>query len=126
MRNPVALLAPLAGEPRRFDFYAALRLIEAAYPDNPRFGRSQRAADDPVRLAQAVTLAFEPAMIEKLEWRGEKPPRMEVNFLGLSGPNGPLPLHLTEYIRDRLRNSADPTLARFLDVFHHRMLSLFY
>ena len=49
-----------------------------------------------------------------------------MHFLGLLGPNGPLPLHLTEYVRDRLRNSDDPTLARFLDVFHHRLLCLFY
>ncbi|OFX21927.1 MAG: hypothetical protein A2V77_20675, partial [Anaeromyxobacter sp. RBG_16_69_14] len=26
----------------------------------------------------------------------------------------------------RLRNGADPTLARFLDIFHHRMMTLFY
>ncbi|WP_082902721.1 type VI secretion system baseplate subunit TssG [Paraburkholderia ginsengiterrae] len=124
--EPHTRLAALAEAPRGFEFYAALRLIEAAYPGSPRLGRSQRVADDPVRLAQAVTLAFEPAMIEKLEWRGGSAPRLEVNFLGLSGPNGPLPLHLTEYIRDRVRNSSDPTMARFLDVFHHRMLSLFY
>jgi type VI secretion system protein ImpH len=42
------------------------------------------------------------------------------------GPNGPLPLHLTEYARDRLRNKDDPTFSEFLDIFHHRMLSLFY
>ncbi|WP_082904850.1 type VI secretion system baseplate subunit TssG [Paraburkholderia ginsengiterrae] len=124
--EPHTRLAALDEAPRGFEFYAALRLIEAAYPGSPRLGRSQRVADDPVRLAQAVTLAFEPAMIEKLEWRGGSAPRLEVNFLGLSGPNGPLPLHLTEYIRDRVRNSSDPTMARFLDVFHHRMLSLFY
>jgi type VI secretion system protein ImpH len=37
-----------------------------------------------------------------------------------------LPLHLTEYVRDRLRNSQDPTFASFADLFHHRMLLLFY
>ena len=51
---------------------------------------------------------------------GDAPPRLTVNFFGLLGPNGPLPLHLTEYARDRLRNSDDPTMARFLDLFHHR------
>ena len=37
-----------------------------------------------------------------------------------------MPTHLTEYVRDRARNAGDPTFARFLDVFHHRMASLFY
>ena len=45
---------------------------------------------------------------------------------GLFGPNGPLPMHLTEYARERLRHADDPTLGRFLDVFHHRFLALFY
>jgi type VI secretion system protein ImpH len=52
--------------------------------------------------------------------------RLAVNFFGLLGANGPLPLHLTEYVRDRLRHGGDATLLAFLDVFHHRMLSLFY
>jgi type VI secretion system protein ImpH len=51
---------------------------------------------------------------------------MHVNFLGMFGPNGPLPQQLTDFARDRLRNAHDPTLVRFMDVFHHRMLSFFY
>ena len=47
-------------------------------------------------------------------------------LFGLLGPNGPLPLHLTEYARERLRHAGDPTLSRFLDIFHHRFLALFY
>jgi type VI secretion system protein ImpH len=49
-----------------------------------------------------------------------------VRLFGLFGPNGPLPLHLTEHARERLRNAGDPTFARFADVFHHRLLALFY
>ena len=47
-------------------------------------------------------------------------------FLGLYGPHGPLPLHLTEYVHDRITNARDSTLAGFTDIFHHRMLELFY
>ena len=52
--------------------------------------------------------------------------RLAVNFFGLLGANGPMPLHITEYVRDRLRQGGDGTMLAFLDVFHHRMLSLFY
>ena len=65
-------------------------------------------------------------MTEYRHQRDNAPPRLFVAFLGLLGPNGPMPLHLTEYIRDRERNLADPTLARFMDVFNHRVISLFY
>ena len=49
-----------------------------------------------------------------------------MHFFGLFGPDGALPLHLTEYARDRRRNHRDPTFQRFADIFHHRALSLFY
>jgi type VI secretion system protein ImpH len=51
---------------------------------------------------------------------------MAVSFLGLLGTNGPLPLTLTEYAYNRRHNEGDETLARFLDLFNHRMISLFY
>jgi type VI secretion system protein ImpH len=57
---------------------------------------------------------------------GGRPARLAVHFLGLLGATGPLPLHLTEYARDRSRNAGDFALIRFLDLFHHRILSLFY
>ncbi len=49
-----------------------------------------------------------------------------MRLFGLLGPNGPLPMHITEYVRHRLRHAGDPTLSRFLDLFHHRFLALFY
>jgi type VI secretion system protein ImpH len=49
-----------------------------------------------------------------------------VNFMGMLGPQGPMPLHFTDYVHDRELNHNDPTLARFLDIFNHRMISLFY
>jgi type VI secretion system protein ImpH len=122
-----ALEEALAGTPYRFDFYQALRRIECAHRDRPRLGTSRRPDQDPVRLGQEAFTAFAPAAISTYQPADEdRPGRLAVNFFGLLGPHGPLPLHLTEYTRDRLRNAADPTLARFLDVFHHRMLSLFF
>src|SRR5262245_46212450 len=123
----VAFYAALAARPYEFDFYQALRRLEALFPDRPRLGRSVRLADDPVRLTQEPSLAFAPATLAAFRPAKEgAKPRMSVAFGGLFGPQGPLPLHLTEYARDRIINSADPTFARFLDVFHHRMLSLVY
>ena len=72
-------------------------------------------------------MAFAPRTVSSLVPGGDGvPPRMEVFFFGLFGPHGPLPLHLTEYARNRLRQAGDPTFARFADIFHHRLLSLFY
>ncbi len=117
----------IADAPYRYDFFAAVRRIECAHLDLPRLGRSIRAAQDPVRFGQEPSLAFAPSTVGGVEWGpGTGVPRMLVNFFGLLGPNGPMPLFLTEYVRGRERNASDPTLARFLDVFHHRMTSFFY
>ncbi|HYQ92212.1 MAG TPA: type VI secretion system baseplate subunit TssG, partial [Candidatus Competibacteraceae bacterium] len=122
----------LRREPWAFDFFQALRRLECLHADKPRLGASRRPADDPLRLAQQPSLDFAPSTLAAFEPEGKSnpagavPPRLEVFFFGLFGPNGPLPLHLTDYVRDRLRNAHDPTLARFADLFHHRLLSLFY
>jgi len=121
------LLAELAREPWRFGFCQTLRRLDSLQPQRPRIGASPRPADDPVRLGQQPSMRFAPAELAALHQPGGgRPARLLVYFMGLLGPNGPLPLHLTEFVRDRLRHASDPTFARFLDLFNHRMLSLLY
>jgi type VI secretion system protein ImpH len=127
MRDPVALEAELERNAARMDFFQVLRLIENAHPELPRIGTSLRPCDDAVGLGQDPSLSFHENALEGFTRAGpDARSRLAVNFFGLLGANGPLPLHLTEYVRDRLRHGGDPTLRAFLDVFHHRMLSLFY
>jgi type VI secretion system protein ImpH len=127
MRDALDLDRALARDARRFDFFQALRLLDRTHPERPRLGRSLSARDDAVRLSQDPELIFHPTALGDYTPGGEGGPgRLAVNFLGLLGPNGPLPTHLTAYVRERARNAGDATIARFLDVFHHRMLSLFY
>jgi type VI secretion system protein ImpH len=127
MRDPVELELRLEREAARMDFYQVLRLLEAAHPEQPRIGASLRPRDDVVRFGQEPSLSFQPAALAGFTRAGgEARARLAVNFFGLLGANGPLPTHLTEYTRDRLRNGGDGTMLAFLDVFHHRLLSLFY
>jgi type VI secretion system protein ImpH len=121
-----SLLARLEAEPWGFHLYRAMRLLEAAHPDRPRFGRAVRLKDDPVRFGQEPTLAFPPATLSAFRRGGDGPARLDNLFLGVFGPNGPLPLHLTEYARERERNHRDATFRRFADLFHHRLVELFY
>ena len=80
-----------------------------------------------MRLGQDPDLAFAPAPLASLEFGQDgAPPRLQVRLFGLLGPNGPLPIHITEYARHRLRHAGDPTLSRFLDLLHHRFIALFY
>lgn len=122
----VALFEALARAPWSFDFFQALRRIEGLFSDRPKLGKALRPADEPVRLSQEASVAFAPSTLSACEIDDGRPPRLEQRFFGLLGANGPLPLHITEYVRERLIHNSDPTLARFLDLFHHRMALLFY
>lgn len=117
----------MTAKPYEFGFFAALRLLECLHAEKPRLGTSAHPGDDPIRLGQDPDMSFAPAGLAGFEPAGENQPhRLTVRFMGLLGPNGPLPLHLTEYARQRLQQFGDRTFARFLDIFHHRLFSLFY
>ncbi|MBK9136407.1 MAG: type VI secretion system baseplate subunit TssG [Betaproteobacteria bacterium] len=120
------LLAAVEADPSAFDFFALMRRIDCLRREQPRTGEAQRPRQEAIRLGQAPELDFAPAPLHGLQRRDGTPPRLSVRFFGLLGPMGPMPLHFTEVVRERLRNDGDPTLAHFLDLFHHRLLSLFY
>src|SRR5262245_23397559 len=125
--DALTFLLDVAREPYRYDFYQTLRRLECLYQHKPRWGEALRPLDEPVRLGQEPDLSFAPAPLASLEFgKDGAPPRLQVRLFGLLGPNGPLPIHLTEYARHRLRHAGDPTLSWFLDVFHHRFLALLY
>ena len=120
-------LLDVVAAPHRFDFFHVLRRVEAHHAGKPRLGTARRPVDEPVRLGQAADMAFAPSSLASvsLQDRSGKP-RIEVRFFGLFGPNGPLPLHLTAYARERRLHKGDETFGRFADMFHHRLLLLFY
>jgi type VI secretion system protein ImpH len=78
-----------------------------------------------VRFTVHPSISFPPAEIDDLEVPDDGPARMSVNFFGLTGPQGVMPHNYTLLLaeRQRVRDSAP---AAFLDLFHHRMISLFY
>lgn len=119
-------LQRLSEQPYRFDFYQTLRRIESAHPHLPRLGEAQRPSDEPVRVSQPAELSFAPAPVHGLTLRAEGPPRLNQRIFGLLGPNGPLPLHMTELARERLHHNSDPGLQRFIDLLNHRFTLLFY
>ena len=123
----IDLFEALQRKPYAFHFFQALRRLECRYRAQPRLGKATRLRDDPVRLTQEPSMAFAPSTLASFNPGDEEhPPCLAEYFLGLFGPQGPLPLHLTEYAYERKRGYNDRTFSRFADIFHHRMLSLFY
>jgi len=117
----------LRAEPFCFEFFQALRLLERLEPDRKPVGRFTNPADEVARLTSHPSLAFPASQIQSLAWSedSDAPPRLAVNFMGLTGSQGVLPHWYTSLVLKQLR-SGDATLRDFFDLFHHRLLSFFY
>jgi type VI secretion system protein ImpH len=111
----VAGIAPLA----------LLRGAEARAPGLPRIGEAKLPAQDVLTLRHTPSLAFPAATIEAIRVEEDRA-SVEGHWLGLTGPMGPLPLHLTEYAADERRHARQHPFGRFLDLLAGRMLQLFY
>jgi len=122
----MSLLDDLSRSPEHYTLFGALRRIEQEYRDRPRLGESRKAADDPVRITQRPHLYFAAADIEAFGSEAGAVPRIEQHGFGVFGPNGPLPLHLTEVAFSREHQADDPAFSDFVNAFQHRFASLFY
>ena len=118
------LLERLYAEPWSFDFFQALHLLERLQPDRAAVGAFGDPRQEAVRLTTSTSVAFPASEIHSLSGT-TTPPRMAVNFLGLTGPQGALPLAYSLYVAERVR-AGDHALKEFLGIFDHRVLSLFY
>lgn len=147
-KQPDRTLAELLfDEPWRFDFFQAVRVLERLALDRPP-DRSPTAAASPagighdgpltreiVRFHAHPSLTFPPSSVTAMRAGNRStarddrdstaPPHMTISFLGLFGPSGVLPRHYTHLILERIRQR-DHTLQAFLDLFNHRLTSLFY
>jgi type VI secretion system protein ImpH len=94
-------------------------------PDRAPIGRFAHPAREVARFGANSVTAFPASQIQEIRWEHGGTPFVVVNFMGLTGPSGVLPLYYSELIRERLR-AKDTTMLAFFDLFNHRFVSLFY
>ena len=117
----------LKGTPSAYHIFLAMRIIEASQPDAPPLGQSRRPREEAVRFGQEPELAFPPTTIKDFEAAtAGKRPTLVNRFFGFFGPHGPLPLHLTEYARERKLNHRDRTFVDFANMLSHRFTTLLF
>ena len=122
---------PISGrclaKPERFDLFAALRLIEAAHPERPKLGEARRARDEPIRLGQPPHLFFPPAAIAGLApGRNGRPPGSSPTPSACSDRRVRCRCTCPARRSSGCGTDPDPALADFCDVFHHRLLALYW
>ncbi|KVZ17264.1 type VI secretion protein [Burkholderia stagnalis] len=121
---PPDTMRRMQAEPWRYGFLSLMRRVGADARLDP-IGTARRPQAESFRLGQQPSLIFAPREIASIAGIDGRL-RIRLFGLGMLGPNGPLPLHVTEIARDRQESRGDATLVDFLDIFHHRYLTLLY
>lgn len=141
-RKRASVAVRLLEKPFQYDFFQAMRLLEKiaeeddqAFPNWKPVGEDGPPQRELVQLKVLCARTFPPSEVSSIIRRrtdgehgtveGESPFVMTTTFMGLFGAQGVMPLHYTQTILDRVRRK-DYALRDFLDLFHHRILSLFY
>lgn len=115
----------LAVDLKRSGLFAVLRRAEAAAAAKPRIGAARQPAHSIVDLAQEPSLGFAAQTLSKVEFHHGRP-RLYGEWLGLLGPMGPMPIHLTEFAVYERRYAAKQPFLDWLNTISGRMLQLFY
>jgi type VI secretion system protein ImpH len=120
-----SLLHGLETEPWRFDYFTVLRHFERVHENQPRIGDSATLRDELVLLGQDPFMEFPASNLARVAQAEDKPLRIFVKYMGMLGPQGALPLATTEEAYHYVLAS-DDAFPRFLDVFNHRFIQLFF
>ena len=120
----------LFDEPYRFEFFQAVRLLERIYPEKSPIGEGVTPNNEVVRFKNHLSLGFPASQIQAIkeeenQFTEQSEVEMFVNFMGMLGIVGVLPIHYTELAMNRARYG-DHTFASFMDIFTHRAVSLFF
>jgi type VI secretion system protein ImpH len=119
-------LEALRNEPGRFSLFAALRLLEQVFSRQPRLGEARKASSDAIRFGHRPHLTFAPTDVASFVENAAGRAQLEQHSFGMFGPNGPLPAHMTELAYERRRHLGDAAIVDFINVFQHRLITLFY
>ncbi len=149
-----ALLKRLLARGWEFDFFQAVWLLERYGGGRVPVGHRGPVGDESFRFRPDVSLGFPPTDVRRITHCTDTAGnasyyQVEVTFMGLYGVSTPLPLHYaTDILRSVAQFSAAPTnvvepesldshraddpsaqstpVRDFMDIFHHRLVSLFY
>jgi type VI secretion system protein ImpH len=125
---PGSVEQQLKAEPFRFSFFQSVRILERLWKNRTAVGKDASPLNEVVRFKAHQSLQFPASEINHLEAPPadtDVPWKMIVTFMGLTGPSGALPRSYTTTILERARER-DFALRDFLDLFNHRLISLFY
>ena len=134
--DPLKLAEALLANASRADFFSLVPLLERLSPNATRIGGDGPPNKEALRFRHDPSMGFSAGDIaagalayvrddatDPLS-RKHAVMRLTTTFLGLTGSVSPLPLYIPAEIAHN--HDGENLQANFLDIFHHRLLSLFY
>jgi len=119
------LAAMMEEEPFRVRFFQAVRLIQKMRSDLRPVGYFIAPQTETIRFSARTSLAFPPSEICQLRRMENGQLSMTVEFMGLCAAISVMPAPYIEFLLARAREK-DFAMEEFLNIFNHRMISLFY
>lgn len=120
------LIEDLLRRAQDYSFFQLVSLLERLCRPKVSVGGEGPAEGEALRFRPELSFAFPPSDIAGLELIRKDPPqfRLTTTFFGLYGTTSPLPPFYTEDLM--AQEEGEEPVRSFLDLFHHRLLSLFY
>jgi type VI secretion system protein ImpH len=123
-------LLPFERGARKYSFFRLIYLLDRLHKGAPQVGHLGPVASERVRLRGDTSLVFASSDIAGIAQvaypDGAERTRVTTTFMALYGSTSPLPTYYVEqFAHNEYQGGPQPT-REFLDVFHHRLLSLVY
>ncbi len=121
--------------PWRYEFAQLVRqLTGTSQPGGPPLGHHdiQHRIQQLLRFSSPPQLRFPPGEISHCQTLASEDPlqplrhQIGVNFVGLVGPSGALPVAYTERLYQLREHHRETASGQFFDIFQHRLTSLFF
>ncbi len=123
-RKISTLVDALAQETCDFEFHQAVKILEQLSPEANPLGEGVSVQKEVAQIKSRISLSSPASDIYALDESDPlSPPTLHINFWGIAGLQGPLPIAYTELILERLRHK-DLTIKEFLDIFNHRLVAI--
>ena len=125
-----AALKPFERDARRYSFFRLIYLLERTTPGAPPVGQLGPVSEERIRLRGDPSLIFASSDVSGVDAR--KYPdnivraQVSTHFMALYGSVSPLPTYFVEQIAHHDYQGGPQPIREFLDIFHHRLLSLVY
>ncbi len=128
-KSPVKKTLPeqVLESPEAFDLGQLIYIIESIRTNINPLGEDSNPAREAVRIRSKFTMHQEGTEIDRIVVKNTLSglPEVYINTLSIGGVNGPLPTPYTEILLDQIKEK-DYSGLHFLDIFHHRLASMWH